>query len=90
MIEVRQLRKIYPGGVEAVKGIDLDVAPGEVFGLIGPNGAGKSTTIGMLTTTISAYERVAPASPASTSAASRWRRGASAASCSRIRSSTGR
>jgi ABC-2 type transport system ATP-binding protein len=51
-IEARGLRKTYPGGVEAVRGIDLDVAPGEVFGLLGPNGAGKSTTIGMLTTTI--------------------------------------
>jgi ABC-2 type transport system ATP-binding protein len=52
MIEVTQLRKVYPGDVEAVKGIDFEVAPGEVFGLLGPNGAGKSTTIGMLTTTI--------------------------------------
>src|SRR6266576_5765956 len=51
-ISVRQLRKTYPGGVEAVKSIDFEVAAGEVFGLLGPNGAGKSTTIGMLTTTI--------------------------------------
>jgi ABC-2 type transport system ATP-binding protein len=51
-IEARALRKIYADGVEAVRGLDLDVAPGEVFGLLGPNGAGKSTTVGMLTTTI--------------------------------------
>jgi ABC-2 type transport system ATP-binding protein len=51
-IEAHGLRKTYPGGVEAVKGIDFQVSEGEVFGLLGPNGAGKSTTVGMLTTTI--------------------------------------
>jgi ABC-2 type transport system ATP-binding protein len=49
---VHGLEKVYPGDVHAVKGIDFEVAPGEVFGLLGPNGAGKSTTIGMLTTTV--------------------------------------
>src|SRR2546421_5096019 len=53
MIEAQNLQKRFIGGVEAVRGIDFEVAPGEVFGLLGPNGAGKSTTIGMLTTTVS-------------------------------------
>ena len=46
-ISVRGLRKSY-GAVEAVKGIDFEVAPGEVFGLLGPNGAGKTTTVEIL------------------------------------------
>ena len=51
-VEVSQLTKTYPGGVQAVRGVDFTVPRGEVFGLLGPNGAGKSTTIGMLTTTL--------------------------------------
>jgi ABC-2 type transport system ATP-binding protein len=51
-IDVAGLRKVYPGGVEAVKRLDFQVAEDEVFGLLGPNGAGKSTTVGMLTTTV--------------------------------------
>ena len=58
-IEVEQLAKTYAGDVQAVKGIDFAVEPGEVFGLLGPNGAGKSTTIGMLTTTIAPTRGVA-------------------------------
>ena len=49
VIEVEGLRKAY-GDVEAVRGIDLEVAPGEIFGFLGPNGAGKSTTIKILCT----------------------------------------
>ena len=46
-IEVHDLRMRY-GGFEAVRGVDLDVAKGEVFGFLGPNGAGKTTTIEIL------------------------------------------
>ena len=48
-VEVRGLRKSY-GEIEAVKGVDFDVASGETFGFLGPNGAGKSTTIKILCT----------------------------------------
>jgi ABC-2 type transport system ATP-binding protein len=48
-IEVNELRKSY-GEVEAVRGVDFEVARGEVFGFLGPNGAGKTTTINMLCT----------------------------------------
>jgi ABC-2 type transport system ATP-binding protein len=46
-ISVRGLRKSY-GGLEAVRGVDFDIAQGEVFGLLGPNGAGKTTTVEIL------------------------------------------
>ena len=48
-IEVNNLRKIYEGGLEALKGIDLFIPEGSFYGLLGPNGAGKTTTIGIIT-----------------------------------------
>jgi ABC-2 type transport system ATP-binding protein len=47
VISVRGLRKSY-GDLEAVRGIDLEVRPGEVFAFLGPNGAGKTTTVEIL------------------------------------------
>ncbi|MBI2380546.1 MAG: ABC transporter ATP-binding protein [Gammaproteobacteria bacterium] len=47
-LRIRQLAKTYGNGVEALKGIDLDVEEGDFFALLGPNGAGKSTTIGII------------------------------------------
>ncbi|MFI6318365.1 ABC transporter ATP-binding protein [Nonomuraea sp. NPDC050556] len=50
MIETHGLTKTFKGGAEAVRGVDLTVAPGEIVGFLGPNGAGKTTTMRMLTT----------------------------------------
>jgi lipooligosaccharide transport system ATP-binding protein len=47
LVQARGLRKSF-GGVEAVRGLDVDVARGEVFGFLGPNGAGKSSTMRMI------------------------------------------
>ncbi len=44
-LEVAELHKRYPTGVEALRGVSLEIAEGEFFGLLGPNGAGKSTLI---------------------------------------------
>src|SRR5438309_10010370 len=53
MIHTRGLRRTFRargGPVEAVRGVDLDVDVGEVFGFLGPNGAGKTPTLRMLST----------------------------------------
>jgi ABC-2 type transport system ATP-binding protein len=49
-IVARALQRTFKGGIEAVRGIDLSVSSGEVFGFLGPNGAGKTTTVRMLCT----------------------------------------
>jgi ABC-2 type transport system ATP-binding protein len=49
-IVVEGLVRTFKGDIRAVDGIDLQVAPGEIYGFLGPNGAGKSTTVHMLTT----------------------------------------
>jgi ABC-2 type transport system ATP-binding protein len=47
-ISIKDLRKTYAGGKEALKGVTFDVPRGQIFGLLGPNGAGKSTIINIL------------------------------------------
>jgi len=62
-VEASQLVKHYSGRggvVEAVRGVDLRVSAGEVFGFLGPNGAGKSTTVRMLTTLMTITSGSAP------------------------------
>ncbi|MCX7102101.1 MAG: ABC transporter ATP-binding protein [Methylobacter sp.] len=51
-LSLRNLKKIYNNGFEALKGIDLDVEAGDFFALLGPNGAGKSTTIGIVSSLV--------------------------------------
>ena len=51
-LSIRGLTKIYRNGVQALKGIDLDVEEGEFCALLGPNGAGKTTTIGVVTSLV--------------------------------------
>ncbi|GAA5136445.1 ABC transporter ATP-binding protein [Alloalcanivorax gelatiniphagus] len=51
-LTIRNLKKTYGNGVEALKGIDLTVEQGDFFALLGPNGAGKSTTIGIISSLV--------------------------------------
>ncbi|WP_423188352.1 ABC transporter ATP-binding protein [Alkalibacterium sp. f15] len=51
-LEIKDLKKVYAGGVEALRGIDLTVEEGDFYALLGPNGAGKSTIIGIITSLV--------------------------------------
>lgn len=53
LLSVRNLVKVYPGGVEAVRGISFELEQGMCLGLLGPNGAGKTTTLEMIEDTLS-------------------------------------
>lgn len=53
-LEVKNLRKTYSNGVEALKGISLNVEEGDFFAFLGPNGAGKSTLIGIISSLVNA------------------------------------
>jgi ABC-2 type transport system ATP-binding protein len=53
-LEVNNLRKTYANGVEALKGVSLQVEEGDFFALLGPNGAGKSTLIGIVSSLVNA------------------------------------
>ena len=51
-LSITNLKKEYAGGLQALKGIDLEVQKGDFFALLGPNGAGKSTTIGIISSLV--------------------------------------
>ena len=51
-LSVRGLTKTYKNGVQALKGVDLEVERGDFFALLGPNGAGKTTLIGIVTSLV--------------------------------------
>ena len=51
-LSIKNLVKTYPGDLQALKGIDLEVEQGDFFALLGPNGAGKTTTIGVISSLV--------------------------------------
>ena len=51
-LSIKDLTKTYPNGVEALKGINFDVEPGDFYALLGPNGAGKTTAIGIISSLV--------------------------------------
>src|SRR3989344_1310723 len=48
VIRIKNLNKVYANGHQALKGVSLEIRPGEIFGLLGPNGAGKTTLINII------------------------------------------
>ena len=54
IISVSNVTKTYASGLQALKGVSLDIYPGEIFALLGPNGAGKTTLIGIICGTVNA------------------------------------
>src|SRR6201994_700189 len=52
VLSLRGLTKTHKNGVQALKGVDLDVEQGDFFALLGPNGAGKTTLIGIVTSLV--------------------------------------
>ncbi|MCW4454380.1 ABC transporter ATP-binding protein [Flavobacterium sp. MXW15] len=55
-LRAHELRKTYDNGVQALRGVSLEVAPGDFFALLGPNGAGKSTLIGIVSSLVNLSE----------------------------------
>ncbi|MBU3023911.1 ABC transporter ATP-binding protein [Aestuariibacter sp. A3R04] len=55
-LDIAGLKKLYKGGVQALRGVDLTVEEGDFFALLGSNGAGKSTTIGIISSLVNATE----------------------------------
>ena len=51
-LDIRELRKVYQNGVEALKGVNLQVKSGDFFALLGPNGAGKSTMLNIISSVV--------------------------------------
>jgi len=51
-LSIQDLKKTYKGGVQALRGVSIDVEQGDFFGLLGPNGAGKTTLLGILTSLV--------------------------------------